>query len=278
MAIIVENNVEFHIDENGVLYRMKNILDPINAIDAIGINVKIPSSFSNGVRINALGENFCDGCYNEVIVSSEIKEVHDGAFRWANVASVYWPEACTKIPAGCFKNSTVTKLLGIEKVTQIDNEAFSNTRMREFTWPTNCEVIPKSCFAGSGTKSIYGTENVKVIEDLAFYNSWITDITSIQNVKSIGVQAFRCSQVRNIEWPTGCKEIPRGCFYMSELETISNLQNVEAIGEYAFYEAKHLRNLDLSNSMILSIGGRAFSGVDKGTNIFPYYADELALQ
>ena len=266
MTIICEKNVEFHIDKDGVLYNMRNMVDPIR------VNVEIPSQFSNGVRITALGEEFCEGEYNEIIVSSEIAEVHEEAFRWSNVASIHWPEACTKIPAGCFKNSTVTKLSGIEKVTQIDNEAFFNTRMQEFTWPTNCEVIPKSCFAGSGTKSIYGTENVKVIEDLAFYNSWITDISSIQNVKSIGVQAFQRSRVRNIEWPTGCKEIPRGCFYMSELETISNLQNVEAIGEYAFCGAKHLRGLDLSNSMILFIGERAFSGVDKETNIFPYYA------
>ena len=272
MTLIEHEGIEFKINDDGVLIRMENVYGRYSVVT----HVEIPSVL-DGIKITAIGERFCVGTYEEIVVSPEIHAVQEGAFRTADVGIVHWPKTCTVIPENCFRCSLVKQVLGIEDVEEIGNTAFWNCAMPEFNWPPKCEVIPDGCFSNSELWSIRGTENVKRVGNRAFFGTHISDI-NVKNAEEIGIEAFAHSTIRYIEWPDKFPKIPRACFYLSGLKSITNLKNVTQIEEYAFAGAEDLKGLNLSDSMILTVGEGAFEGVRAEENIFPYYTDESAFK
>lgn len=272
MEIIIENDVEYTIDGDGVLIMMEGALGANHEIPI----AKVPSMLQSGHKITTLDKRFCIGKFGEIVVSPEIKDIREEAFRGANVKTVHWPKAYTEIPKECFRGSSVEQIFGIENVTEIGDSAFADTRMAEFCWPQGCKEIPYQCFAFSNIDRLRGTENVRTIGERAFYNTHITKSPCFDNVEEVGEGAFCCSSMGYFKWPTKCQKIPEHCFAQSDLVSISNLEGVQTIGQYAFYRAMSLKELDLSGSAVLSIGKGALAKVDVKFNKFPYYIDDLA--
>lgn len=267
MKAIIQDNVVFKVDNAGVLCDMTNIRD-----DTKRVSVTIPDAIS-GVKVKALGKEFCTGLFETVIISPGIETVYEEAFKGAFIHSVSWPSTCPKIPASCFENSQLKQIVGIGDVTNIGSAAFFGTRIKEFKWPEKCTTIPALCFSESRLQTLSGTENVKKIGNHAFSCSWLENISSIENVEKVGIGAFLKTNIQKLKWTPKCKYIPVDCFFKSEIVSITNLQNVEAIGTRAFFEASKIKELDLSNLTISSIGDNAFAGVDPEKVRLPYYAD-----
>lgn len=84
------------------------------------------------------------------------------------------------------------------------------------------------------------------------------------------MSAFREANIENIVWSCGCSVIPYECFYRSKLERIDNIKHVADICEKAFANSK-LKSLDLSGTAAAFIGKQAFTAIEQGKVVPPYY-------
>lgn len=267
MRYIVDDGIEYAIDEDGTLCRIASVYGG-NTVKIM--EIEIPGVISN-TKITAIGKNAFQGEYGEVRISPEIRGVREMAFARTKIDTLHWPEHCFEIPVGCFMHSNITQILGTENVERICEKAFLDTSIKEFDWPTKCKVIPFKCFCCTRMDSLHGIGNVTVIEPMAFHNCYMTEIPDMENVEEIGMEAFAYSSIRCMKWPPKCKTIPNGCFKGSELSRITNLKNIEIIEQYAFYYTANMRKIDLSESTVVLIGEGAFDEGEKKTIKLPYY-------
>lgn len=267
MRYVVDDGIEYAIDEDGTLCRIASVYGG-NTVKIM--EIEIPSIISN-TRITAIGKNAFQGEYGEVRISPEIREVREMAFARTTIDTLHWPKYCFEIPVGCFMHSCIAQILGLENVTRIGGKAFLDTEISEFDWPTKCKVIPFKCFCCTRMDSLRGVEHVTVIEPMAFHNCYMTEIPDMENVKEIGMEAFAYSSIRCMKWPPKCKTVPNGCFKGSELSRITNLKNIERIDKYAFYCTSNLKKIDLSDSIVSFIGEGAFDGGEGKALKPPYY-------
>lgn len=258
------DGLEFHVNEDGVLVSMVNKTGEIR-------DVVISRNPTSDCTIRSIGENFCNGIYKNVYISSSIEEVQAFAFVNSDIGHVHWSNNHKTIPQFCFDGSSIEKITGIEHVTKIEDSAFANSCIAHIDWPVNCTEIPRRCFYNSELLTIVGTGNVTKIGVQAFYNSLINSLTNVSKVKEIGEKAFACSAIADFKWPSMCKIIPKECFCESNLACITNIDDIDTIGKLAFAGTKNLKGIDLSNSTVSSIGKKAFSGMDPDNITLPYY-------
>lgn len=238
LKTIVENGIEYHLDDKGTLKRLNNIIGK----DMI----TIPHILHTGDVINALGECFMPNePFDEIIVSDEITKISTYAFQTCLASTIRWSTGCKRIPSMCFAGSKIRKLTNIENVSRIAGDAFWACKL-ELEWPSRVKKIPNFCFRGGVVK-----------------------LTGIDNVTSVEKLAFCCSNIESVVWPSKCKVIPEGCFLNSKLRSISNVGHVVSIGSEAFKGVKLAEPVDFSG--VMAIDSDAFKDADKSMITFPYY-------
>lgn len=232
--------VELEINEKGVLCAIRNYGKPCDVI--------IPHMLPSGKIITCIGRNFLYGKYKLVTISNEITDIAEAAFQSTSVEAVAWSAGCKNIPARCFHECSLKKLVNIANVTKIGSSAFMDADIENIIWPENCKLIPQACFERSRLQNISG----------------------IECVTHICTAAFSECKIKEIVWPSGCSVIPYECFYRSKLERIGNAEHVTAICEKAFAYSQ-LQALDLSGTAVNFIGKQAFAAIGQETVIPPYY-------
>lgn len=249
---VYHQGVDFRI-EDGCLLQMSNA-STIQLEEIV-----IPSVFSSGERITSVGPLFCQLSFKKnpkIIIDDDISIISKEAFRDTCVEEVVWPASCTTIPYNCFFRSRITKITNIEHVTSIEDFAFFQSDIKEMVWPEKCSMIPLRCFASC-------TE--------------LTNISVPDSITEIAAGAFESCSFVNFRWPGGCREIPSRCFYGSMIETVDNLSSVVSIKDHAFARCYSVADIDLSSSIVSSVGHSAFFGVRRERVSTPYYmnADEF---
>ena len=245
---IIFEEIEFEVDDKGRLLKMTN--------EGEAKDISIPSELPEGIRVNSLANGFCEGQYLTITIEDGIS-VEEAAFYNALINTVVWPSSQTTIPAKCFEESTISKILNIDNVEVVGDEAFSWCyALYEFTWPSKCKEIPESCFYEAPLKSIFNINHVESVASGAFMKTdlqtfrWpdkctkipyycfafskLEEITNIGNVEKIGGSAFKNTHLKEFNWPPKCKTIPNACFQSSPLKSISGIENVENIWDCAF--------------------------------------------
>ena len=206
-------------------------------------------------------------CFNESALYSvefenpqNLQEIKKGAFRSTlNLTRMVWPSGCEEIPAGCFENSNICEISGIENVKKINPGAFTHTKkLKTMEWPKKCNLVPERCFEYSGITQLGRTSEITYVEAKAFMGSNISsislpsvimiaessfelsDIASIdlsksESLFSVNKRAFaKTSNLKKVKWSPFCTTIPEKCFFQSSIKEISGIENVEVISDWAF--------------------------------------------
>ena len=245
------------ITHNRVVFTIDDETDSLMSIRVIGAyfvsEVFIPHFLPGGERIKYLSNDFCNDCFDKVIIDNGI-QVNASAFRNAAVTEVVWND-CAVIPSCCFLNSSVKKVTNIKDVTKIGPSAFEGSAAEEFIWPSGCLKIPIKCFKSSSLKRI----------------------SNINHITSIDSEAFAFSRIEDIVWPSKCPTVPRQCFIGTPLSKISNTDCIEEVRTNAFclyFITNPEFSIDLSKNMVTIIEEGAFAYCKHKDIIMPYYISE----
>lgn len=129
------------------------------------VNCSIIEVNYDGVKLSVL---------NDVLIFMK----HDGAARDVHI-----------LPASCFAFSSISKIVNIEGVTEIEEKAFRSSKIAHFEWPKDCTVIPKACFWNSNLKTITGIDNVARIKPLAFTKTKLSKLLDFSHNTGIVLEA-----------------------------------------------------------------------------------------
>lgn len=202
---INKDGAKFYVDDSGTLQRVE--------MHSECESVYIPHKLEDGTEIRNIAAGSCSGHYDEIIISDEICNIDDMAFSKSKVRSVVWSKGCTRIPDGCFEDSSICSITNIDEVEVVGERAFDGSELTSIKWPSKCGHIPKLCFANTFS---------------------LEDISNIEHVTRIDYGAFACSGLAHFVWPSKCTEVPVSCFEGGYLVEIEGLDNVTAAGELAF--------------------------------------------
>lgn len=156
------------------------------------------------------------------------------------------------------------KVLTLNSITyEIDN---NNTLVKMSNSGGKCDVfIPHKFYTGERIDHI----------GRSFCRGVYSKISISPDITDIQTGAFSYAFVDKVRWSSSCLVIPNRCFYFSTLINLDNISNVVQIGDSAFKNTINLKNLDLSDSLVCSIGEDAFDCDDNEKNIvLPYYLCE----
>jgi hypothetical protein len=227
--------------------------------------VELPSYDSAGTRLTTISDHIfsatpadCkiateDCSIQKLIIPDTVHTVLQSAFTNVYADELVWSKNCTNVPPFCFDGALMRKYTGFENVKNISDFAFKeNYGLKSFDWPKNAKKIPPSCFLKcQGLKEVNGIENVTCIGNSAFED---------------------CRSLERFIWPEGCDTIPLYCFSNcnSLLEVIIN-GPIRKIEECAFQDNPFLKELDLSESLIVDIHDSIIGEIKIK---YPFYASE----
>lgn len=150
----------------------------------------------------------------------------------------------------CFCIGEYRKITIDDRISAIQEDAFFEADVEEIVWPASCRRIPACCFSCSTVSKISNIDNVCTVEERGF---------------------SRIHGLIDIKWPSACDTIPYGCFYSSTLKSVTNLDHVASIETEAFFDAKLINPLDLSQALSVDLAYRAFCHLTPEQVIPPYY-------
>ena len=211
----------------------------------------------------------------------------------AIVPSELFGKPVTRIMAGAFKDSAITKISIPNTITAIDTSAFEGTSIDEievdsenetYQGINNCliDISKKSLILGSNSSQISSNLGLTSIGDRAFIASpKLEKITIPEGIESfgsyafsgtgaeitfdvafggetIGSYAFSGYKGEKITLPSTIKTIKEYAFLDSTADIVLN-DGLTTIEEYAFKNCKAIVNLYLPSS-VESVGSGAFSG------------------
>jgi hypothetical protein len=241
-GIVKDFTIEYNIVKNSI----KSIIgingaDPLVKGDRIE-TLELPNSCNNipirGIDADVFGhsynpeygDSFCIGPDHPIgtlIIPEGIQFVRECAFSHLVADKVIWPSTCGFIPTCCFSDSTISEIVGMEKVYSIQERAFSKVKgLKEFNWPKDAKSIPAQCF-----DSCCSLENINGIED----------------VETIGRAAFSGTSLKRFIWPEHCDTVPDRCFEASDLEEIVFPGTVVSVGHLCLTNTK-VKEINLENS------------------------------
>ena len=192
--------------------------------------------------------------------------IGEGAFSESTVNQVELANGLETIGSYAFyKTKIVNKTSGSiipETVTSIGTYAFNDSTLWE-TAENNSVVYAGNWVVGfkGNISSVILSAKTKGISDYAFYKSSLTSISGIQNVQIIGRGAFyECAQLGMVTLSDRLTRIEDYAFYKSGIMQVNASQcfDLEYVGRSAFYRCNNLKELDLSNTKVSTIGDYAF--------------------
>lgn len=156
--------------------------------------------------------------------------------------------------------------------------------LKNVQWMSPTTRIPDYCFSDCDNLESFDFTNIENIGKGAFANSGLKTIKLGGNIKSVETHAFySCSSLSEVIWLCDCA-VPSNCFNMNRQLSSFDFQHVSQIGKMAFAETG-LTNIVLGRN-ILHISSYAFynckhlSQVDwqcKSSRIYPHCFEECKL-
>ena len=208
-----------------------------------------------------------------IVIASEylgapVTKIGEGAFKDADIESVYLPDTITVIYPYAFYNCRNLASINIpDSVSSIMNEAFGyckklykveNGINYVGNWAVGC--------INDTTSELKISENTVGIAHNAFANgSFLGDIVIPNSVEHIGTAAFANAKIiqGSVVIGDGVEEILPHTFYKVEgMRSITIGKNVKKIGDFSFYNCRTLKELHISDG-VTEIGESAFLGCDK---------------
>ena len=301
--------IEFLINDRGELYDFKTSEEEEEieelTIPSIVKDIKVESIADLRTAFWKLYQHGVKKI-GHLIIENGVEKIEEYAFTRIKIGigTFHWPKTCPTISEGCFLESNITNVIGIEDVKEIKKCAFEKSKIRTFSWPGNCKVIPIECFCGC-TK-------LEIIEN-------------IEQVTQIGSCAFSFTRLKKFSWPSKCKVVPWKCFFdckffsqISGLEEVADIyygaftgtalttfgwpENVSATGIVSFLDdcdnleeirfegtgikdidleclggLKNVKKIDLSRCGAVNLLNATDPqyAEDKGKLILPYYVTEI---
>lgn len=190
---------------------IEHVYSKVSAI----LKVIIPAEI-NGCKVGAIGRRAFSSLSCKKLFLPKGIMLAPEAFRNADIAEVHIP-GVREIPYGCFRNSSLKRLLDCDSVERVGSGAFADTdQLAPFEWFPKATQIPTECFCRSG-------------------------ITSISNarVSEISVNAFAYSAIEEIEITADCR-FREGCFCCTPISKIVFTANEDV--HFATEMFKNCRN------------------------------------
>ena len=264
--IVDENNENYSVDENGVLFNKDKtelicypadcsvseyiIPDNVNRIATFAFaychslkSITIPSGVTSigwcsFINTDNLTKIICNA--NNVFVNDDMYIFEDIGSETADVELIVG-ENFEKIPNYYFRGANITDVVIPESVTEIGRSAFSGCRrLQNVEIPTSVTKIYAGAFDNcSGIKNITIPNSV-VACGAAFYNCENLENLIIGNsLEKIADKTFsNCIKLKNVVIGNSVKSIGTEAFYnCKSLESISIPDSVEYISKNAFVDS-----------------------------------------
>ena len=231
-------------------------------------NIVISSSVTN------LGDGaFTYTSLTNVIIPDGVTAIGNGTFmRCDKLATIVLPESLTSIGSGAFDANAITSLIIPNSVTCIGDGAFSScVKLTNVVLSANVKMIGKSAFSSCGAlRHVDLPDGVISIGEDAFYSC--TNLACIiipDGVTSIGDEAFyACSKLTSVMIPGSVTNIGNSAFrYCNGLTRVTIGGHVANIGQYAFGGCSHLVSVTMGTG-VTRLGYAAFANNSKLTSIF----------
>ena len=239
----------------------KNVFSGCESLETLNI----PDS------VNSISPQAFKGCSGLKKVafsaSSPITELPSGLFKGlTELEDVVLPQGLTAIPDSMFDGCTSLPDISIpDSVTSIGDYAFRNTAI------TEVPVIDR--LTKIGTQTFYGCRNltevnipagVTYINTSAFEGcSGITDFIFEEGsqMTTLPANMFKgMTSLTNVVLPESLTRIPNYCFSgCSSLKNVTIPEGVSAIGDYAFESCTKMQDFEIPSG-IKSLGAYAFKG------------------
>lgn len=192
--------------------------------------------------VTIIGDNAFDGCTNLSVldIKGTITAIGDYAFRSTKLDNFTFPNGISKISDYAFQYCyTLTKIVIPDSVVSIGESAFNH------------------CYS---LTTINGGTNIKTIGNNAFTNTHISlrkIFNNMTNVESIGDAAF-----------AGC---------MSDNASFKIPNSLKTIGNSAFQNCRFNDSIDMSETLVTTIGYGAFSGTSIYKVILSPFTNDIVL-
>ena len=192
-------------------------------------------------NIEAMGYSCFMNCtrLDNVVLPKNLTKFQSSAFRdCTNLKSVTLNDKITGIPAYCFYNTQITKIVLPNSVKSIGDSAFYNTPLTSINIPSNLTNIGAAAFANcQGIKSFYLQDKITYIGISAFANCQNLSFVRLpKNLFRINDSLFNgCTNLVTVQTGSGLGEI--GCYAFKDCTSLKKLEtgkNVYAINDLAF--------------------------------------------
>lgn len=173
--------------------------------------------------------------------NSKLTKVGDKAFAENSlIKSFIFPKGVTELGSGVFDgDNSLTSVQFLGEITKIPDDFFNScTGLQTINIPATVTEIGNGAFSGCNS---------------------LTILELPENLTKIGQEAFAgCSKLSSIIIPDKVNEIDDNAFsYCTALTKVTFPTNLTSIGRSAF-SGTGITNLDLSNTLLESIGSTAF--------------------
>lgn len=209
-----------------------------------------------------------------------LESIGEYAFYQCNLQSIYLPSTVSSIGAAVFSNNNNLRTIIVSTDNAVYDsrndcnaiiETVTNTLISGCCYtviPNTVEVIGNGAFMYCNNDTVFSDivlpSSVRKIDENAFNSCYSIRSINLENVTELGKLAFfLCRELVDVSLGEGLTEIPNECFeYCWKLSSVKFPSTLQTIGTSAFYncQANEFVSIDLSNTVIRTIGNRAFEG------------------